>query len=75
MKTQIHINQHIIRSNKKKGKADPPITIKTYLANEYVSSVELNGKCRLVYSPDKPLSCGATVWIEFDDKECAIKTL
>ena len=26
----------------------------------------IDGPCRVVYSPDKPLSCGARVWIETD---------
>ena len=29
---------------------------------------EIEGRCRLVYSPDKPLSCGAKVWIEVMDE-------
>jgi len=30
MKTIIHVNQHIIRANKKYGTTKPPITVKTY---------------------------------------------
>ena len=30
MKTKIHINQHIIRSNAKTGEREPVITCKTY---------------------------------------------
>jgi hypothetical protein len=26
--------------------------------------VEIKGPSKLVYSPDKPLSCGARVWVE-----------
>ncbi len=26
--------------------------------------MEINGPCRIVYRPEKPHSCGATVWIE-----------
>ena len=40
------------------------ITVKTYKSNEYASSVSINGPSVVVYSPDKPLSCGAKVWIE-----------
>jgi len=40
------------------------ITVKTYKSNEYADSVVINGPSRVVYSPDKPLSCGARVWIE-----------
>ena len=64
MKKYIHINQHIIRRNKSNGYNEPVITVKTYKSNNYGHSVEVNGPCKIVYSPDKPLSCGARVWIE-----------
>ena len=63
MKKIIHINQHKI-----KAKEDKVITVKTYKDNTYGSSVEINGPCRIVYSPDKPLSCGARVWIETESE-------
>ena len=63
---RIHINQHIIKRNKKTGEREPVITVKTYKSNDYASSVEILGTSRVIYSPDKPLSCGATVWIETD---------
>jgi hypothetical protein len=66
MKKYIHINQHIIRRNKSNGYNEPVITVKTYKSNNYGHSVEVNGPCTIVYSPDKPLSCGARVWIETD---------
>jgi hypothetical protein len=68
MKKKIHINQHIIRSNKKNGTNDPVITVKTSKSNTYASEVEILGKSKLVYSPNKPLSCGARVWIETESK-------
>lgn len=64
MKTVIHVNQHIIRANQQNGSNDPVLTVKTYKSNEYAHQVEINGPSRIVYSPDKPLSCGARVWIE-----------
>ena len=64
MKAKIHVNQHKIRNNAKTGKKEPVITVKTYKSNEYASSVSINGPSVLIYSPDKPLSCGAKVWIE-----------
>ena len=57
---------HVIRSNKKNGTNDPVITVKTYKSNTYGHEVEILGKRKVVYSPDKPLSCGARVWIETD---------
>lgn len=64
MKKIIHINQHKIKSNRKSGDREPVITVKTYKDNQYASEVIVSGPCKIVYSPDKPLPCGATVWIE-----------
>ena len=66
MKKYIHINQHIIRRNKSNGYNEPVITVKTYKSNTYGHSVQIHGPSTVVYSPDKPLSCGARVWIETD---------
>ena len=64
MKKRIHVNQHKIRSNKKHNLNEPVITVKTSKSNDYAHEVELNGPSKVIYSPDKPLSCGAKVWIE-----------
>ena len=40
------------------------LTVKTYKSNTYATEVYISGPCKIVYSPDKPLSCGAKVWIE-----------
>lgn len=67
MKKRIHINQHVIRANAKNGTNDPAITVKTYKDSTYAHRVEINGPSSVVYSPDKPLNCGARVWVETDD--------
>ena len=67
MKTIIHVNQHNIRANSKREEGESPLpvlTIKTYKSNIYANEVEISGPSKVVYSPDKPLSCGAKVWIE-----------
>ena len=66
MKTIIHVNQHVIKSNRAHNKHDPVLTVKTYKSNIYAHAVDIKGPSRVVYSPDKPLSCGAHVWIETD---------
>ena len=66
MKKYIHINQHVIKSNHKNNEREPVITVKTYNSNTYGHQVHILGECKVVYSPDKPLSCGAKVWIETD---------
>lgn len=64
IKTIIHVNQHVIKSNAKSGERKPTLTVKTYKSNHYASEVEILGPSKVVYSPDKPLSCGAKVWVE-----------
>jgi hypothetical protein len=64
MKTIVHVNQHVIKANRKEGRTDPVLTVKTYKSNTYAREVAIHGPSTVVYSPDKPLSCGAHVWIE-----------
>ena len=69
MKTIIHVNQHKIKSNTKMGTNLPVLTVKTYKTNDYVRQariIDQQGQevARIVYRPDKPLSCGAKCWIE-----------
>ena len=68
MKTIVHVNQHVIKSNRKNNQTDPVLTVKTYKSNVYAQSVVINGPSKIVYSPDKPLSCGAHVWIETESE-------
>ena len=63
MRTRIHVNQHNVRANTK-GANLPVLTVKTYKDNTTCNEVIIHGPSRVVYSPDKPLSCGARVWIE-----------
>jgi hypothetical protein len=67
--TRIHVNKHIIRSNQVNGNRDPVLTVKDYQSNTKGNQVDIlddNGKivASVVYRPDKPLNCGAQVWIE-----------
>ena len=71
MKQIIHVNQHKIRKNAKHGTDEPVLTCKTYKENLYAHEAILRTKdgvevARVIYSPHKPLSCGARVWIEVD---------
>ena len=61
---RIHVNQHVIKANAKNGENNPIFTIKQGGKNTYAHNVKVKGEMELVYSPDKPLSCGAKVWIE-----------
>ena len=71
MKTILHVNQHNIRANSKGAyvKDLPVLTVKDYKQNRKgneatIKDAEGNVVAKLVYRPDKPLSCGAKVWIE-----------
>ncbi|MFL9455997.1 MULTISPECIES: hypothetical protein [Nostocales] len=66
--SRIHVNQHNIRANCK-GADLPVITVKSGSKNIYGNTVEIldsEGQviATVVYSRDRPLSCGARVWIE-----------
>jgi len=73
MKTIIHVNQNVVKANRKNGTNNPVLTVKTYKDNTYAHEVEILGPSKVVYSPDKPLSCGAHVWIETQDEIIIIK--
>lgn len=64
MLKRIHVNQHVIRKNRASVEPQPPLSVKTSQSNEYAFEIELHGPSRVVYSPDRPLSCGARVWVE-----------
>ena len=68
MKKRIHVNMHVIRKNNKTGERNPVLTVKTSKSNQYAHEVEIDGPSKVIYSPDKPLSCGARVWIETDSE-------
>ena len=68
MRTFLHVNQHNIRANSK-GADLPVLTVKDYKQNRKCNTAIIkddagNVVAKLVYSPDKPLACGAKVWIE-----------
>ncbi|MAD95700.1 MAG: hypothetical protein CML33_09435 [Rhodobacteraceae bacterium] len=73
MKKKIHVNQHHIKANNK-GDSLPVLTVKTYKGNSKANEAWIKCDCCgniagiLKYSPDKPLSCGAKVWLETDEK-------
>lgn len=62
MATYVTINKHIIAHNARNGDNQPPIAVRRTKSGkaQYVHSVDIRGRSRLVYSPDKPiLKCGA----------------
>ena len=73
MKTIVHVNQHVIKSNRKNKVEDPVLTVKTYKDNRYAHEVEILGPSKIIYSPDKPLSCVAHVWIETEGEVVVVR--
>lgn len=79
MITRIHVNQHNIKFNRKHVKAGPlfpveakpVLTVKDYKQNRKGNTATIYHDgvmvARIVYRPDKPLSCGAHVWIETEN--------
>lgn len=56
---RIHVNQHKIRA----GDA-APLSVKHKGKTITCSRVKILGESEVVHRPEKPLSCGARVWIE-----------
>ena len=86
MKKVIHVNQNKIKSNHKSGNREPVLTVKgygkkkngdfykTHRSNDYCHEAYVSGPCKIIYSPDNPLSCGARVWIETESEViCLVK--
>lgn len=68
MKTIVHVHRQRIAQNNKAEVTNrqPPLIIRNSKQRHYANELTILGPCRIVYSPDKPLSCGAKVWIETD---------
>lgn len=65
MRRIIHIHRGRIDGNRKHGRREPPIIVRRGRTREaYGSVVQIGDHTRIIYSPDKPLDCGARVWIE-----------
>jgi hypothetical protein len=67
-RTVVHVNRHNIAANRTRGAAErlPVFTIKKGRTNVYAHAVRITGTVRLVYDPDRPLSCGAVAYIVTD---------
>lgn len=73
MKTKIIMNRHVIQANKKHGRNDPPIAVKTYKSTIYAHEVEVVGTVRLIYDPDNADCSGATAWMETNDQVVVVR--
>ena len=70
MKQIVHVAQTAIRS-----RSGPPIIVRDYRGAVRAAEVQLvNPETdevlgRFVYSPDKPLGCGARLWLELQTEK------
>ncbi len=64
MLKRVHVNMHAIRRNRVNATNEPPISVKTSRGNIKGRSVLIEGPSEVIYRPEKPLACGARVWIE-----------
>ena len=61
---RIHVNMHNIRYNNRGNDKKPVISVKMSDGNHIGFEARILGPSKVVYSPDKPLSCGARMWVE-----------
>jgi hypothetical protein len=62
----IHVNNVVIRHNNKFGNRLPACRVQEGKTTRYCKEVIIKGNSRMVYRPEKPLHCGAKLWIETD---------
>ena len=70
-KAYIFVNRHTILRNSKHGEKNPPIGVRIGKSGQakYVSELNINGPCKIIYTPEKPiLKCGARLVIEVDQE-------
>jgi hypothetical protein len=61
---RIHVNQGVIKHNKKHQAQLPVVTVQWRNSSYVARQISIRGESQVIYSPDKPLSCGAHVWVE-----------
>jgi len=64
MLSRIHVNTLVMRGNMRHGTRNPVVRVQQGSRARYCQEVNINGPSKMVYRPDKPLPCGAKVWIE-----------
>ena len=63
-KTIVHVNQHMLKYNKKHHTQFPVLTVKHRGKTYYGHEVNYHGSSTTRYQPGRPLSCGAVCWVE-----------
>jgi hypothetical protein len=62
--SRIHVNQHIIRKNRKDDEQNPPLSLIRGGRTTHHMDIEIHGPSKIIYAPYNMLSCGAAIWIE-----------
>lgn len=64
-RSRIHVRRDIIWRDRKTGEVNYALAVETLgQAKRYGRRVTIKGPSTVVYSPEKPLGCGARAWIE-----------
>ena len=71
MKARIYINRHRVAANRRHGRDDPCIAVRTYRGVTYARRLELKGAWVLKQEFSKPICPGATIWLEGDTEDIA----
>ena len=66
MSIRIHVNVNVIRWNKKHNNTLPACRVEFGGKTSYCKEVKILGPSQMVYRPERPLACGAKLWIETD---------
>lgn len=61
---RVHVDRRIMAANLKHGENNPPITVQTGHGPYKAREVRIEGPSTFVYRPEKPLACGARLWVE-----------
>ena len=61
---RIHVNRHHVRKNRVEDADLPVLSVATYKGTQQCNHVHIEGPSTVMYRPEKPLKCGARVWIE-----------
>lgn len=78
----LHVNQKVIQQNRKYGENNPPLILRNAKGTpnpKYCSEIRIVCNCcgsevgRTVYSPNKPLKCGARLWQEFNEDSVQVE--
>jgi len=63
----VSVNGHKIRQNKRDGRRRRIFRIQRGSKITYANHVNIPAGAALIYSPERPLSCGARAWVEWTD--------